>query len=74
MFGFSIVKVLFTVLVIVAVWQGFKWVKRRESLVNVRPQEPLDRKSKPASGDVKDMKQCPECGAYVLGGFCNTCN
>ena len=32
MFGFSIMKILFTIAIVVLVWQGFKWLKRRETV------------------------------------------
>lgn len=72
MFGFSPNKLLFTVLVIVAVWYGFKWLNRfqadqkkkaRQSPQNTRTQAAQD---KSADTDYEELVACPQCGDYVI--------
>ncbi len=71
MFGlFSLPKILFTVLVVCGVWYGFKWLARRQSVVDSESRANLnDRagaKPKTDGGDtVEDMVECPDCGAFV---------
>jgi hypothetical protein len=66
MFGFSITKLLFTVAIIVIVWQAFKWLGRRGELQRRRAEE-VARETQEAANrpQVEDMVQCPDCGAYV---------
>lgn len=73
MFGFSIMKVLFTIAVGVAVWQGFKWLKRREAVVKARAKEALNRESTPASDGVEELAPCPDCGAFIAKGSDHRC-
>ncbi len=75
MFGiFSLPKILFTVLIIVVVWQGFKWLNRRGELQKRRADE-LAREAETAAKRpvVEDMVQCPDCGAYVPKGGDHRC-
>lgn len=83
MFGLSFSKILFTVLVIVAVWRGFKWIEiarqraqvataakhaRRKS-AGPRPQGA--RPDHPRPRPAVDLVPCRICGAYVPNGtFC----
>lgn len=67
MFGLlSLPKLLFTALVIAAVWYGFKWYNRYQQ---VRQDDERDRVRRAAENSrtaaVEDMVQCPDCGAYV---------
>jgi len=71
MFGFlSLPKLIFTVVIVLAVWYGFKWYNRRQQIERQRAQGQVP----PGSGAgretrreaaVEDMVQCPDCGAYV---------
>lgn len=69
MFGFSLTKLLFTIAVVIAVWQGFKWVGRVQALREAEarrvkapgPRSPAD----PPSADAEEMVKCPVCGVYV---------
>jgi len=67
MFGFSLIKVIFTVAVVVAVWQLFKYLGRlqdeREDRIN------LGSTNGDAGADgVEDMVLCEVCGSYVARG------
>ena len=81
MFGFSLTKLLFTVVVIVAVWYGFKWVGRMQSQ---RSRPPRAMRRRPArrsaetihhepANDTQDMVQCPTCGDFVPGRGMRNC-
>lgn len=63
-------KILFTIVVIVAVWYGFKWVGRLQA----KGTESKNRKaagrrtdrSSPAGGEpIEDMVECSICGDFV---------
>lgn len=73
MFGFSIMKILFTIAVVVVVWQGFKWLQRRDRLAAARLREELKRESAGQTAGVEDMVECPDCGAYVAKGSNHRC-
>ncbi len=75
MFGFSIAKLIFTVVIIAAVWYGFKWLDR---LGKVRRGE-LDasRRSggagaRPVEG-TQDMVKCSVCGIFVAAEGTGDC-
>ena len=74
MFGFSVMKLLFTLAVIIIVWQGFKWLKMRKVVIQERAEEVLrkDQQSQSQS-QVEDMVQCLDCGAYVPQGSNHIC-
>lgn len=74
MFGFSITKLLFTAVVIAAVWYGFKWLNRRAQ-VQQRSAEDSGRVEAEAAKapDVEEMVQCPDCGAYIAKGSGHRC-
>ena len=74
MFGFSITKILFTIAVIVVVWQGFKWLNRKGQLQQERTDEVgRDAGRAQAQPEVEEMVQCPDCGAYVAKGGGHKC-
>ncbi len=79
MFGlFSLPKILFTVLVVCAVWYGFKWLARRQSVVDSEARANFKRRtaseSKSNDGDtIEDMVECPDCGAFVAKGSRHNC-
>ncbi|MEK9753492.1 MAG: hypothetical protein VW338_09830 [Rhodospirillaceae bacterium] len=74
MFGFSLPKILFTVVIIVVVWQAFKWLNRRGELQQRRAEEvERDAATRARSAEVEDMVQCPDCGAYVPQGSNHRC-
>ncbi len=71
---FSLSKILFLILVIGAVWFGWRWYNRVGAVGRERLRERERRGSgKPASTTgggspqvaAEDMEKCPECGAYV---------
>ena len=74
MFGFSIMKLLFTVAAVVVIWQGFKWLNRRNELNQQRQEEiPRGKPEARHSAEVEDMVQCPDFGAYVPKDVRHSC-
>jgi ribosomal protein L32 len=72
-FGFSLGKILVLVLIIVAVWRGFKLLERfRERGERPAPKKAARkgaRESSKASGpSAVDLVRCPTCGAYTSPG------
>ncbi len=71
MFGFSIQKLLFTAMVIAAVWYGFKWVARVQA--QRREADRLDRNSRGGPGATEEMVQCSTCEAFVASRGARSC-
>lgn len=70
MFGFSLSKLLFTILVIAGVWRVFKFLQAREPRqrpVATGGPRRWGRRQRPAQQAV-DLVPCPKCGAYVPPG------
>ncbi len=73
MFGISLTKVLFTLAVILIVWQGYKWLgrmqTRRDAIAreNARAAGRGGRSTAAAAApaDAEDMVECAVCGAFV---------
>lgn len=71
---FSLSKILFLILVIGAVWFGWRWYNRVGAVGRERLRE-RERRGAGKSGSsaggaaarvtAEDMEKCPECGAYV---------
>ncbi|MFN3077985.1 MAG: hypothetical protein ABT940_14155 [Alphaproteobacteria bacterium] len=84
MLGFSIAKVLFTVLLVGAVWFGFKYLGRLAELkadrrAGHRPEPPRSPYAGNARGPrkvsgVEDLHPCTVCGAYVASGTARACD
>ncbi len=64
MFGFSLSKVLFTVIAIAVVWYGFKLLNRPrdrgDDRVSGRAPKPVEK--------FQEMRECPACGTFVPAG------
>ena len=74
MFGFSVVKILFTIAVMVIVWQVFKRLHKRKYSLKER-MEKVKGKDQVSDDQshIEDMVKCPDCGAYVPEGSNHTC-
>ena len=72
MFGFSLTKLLFTAAVIAAVWYGYKWIGRIQSM---RAAEDKLGGNQPRSGPpaVEDMIRCPVCDSFVAAPAAASC-
>ena len=66
MFGFSLPKLLVLILIIAAIWYGFKWVGKLD-------RDRKDRLRNAESGsrgeDERDLVECAACGTYVTVGL-----
>ena len=75
----SALKVLFTVVVIVVVYWGFKYRWRMGEMgKSVREARRKQTKSEgkagpPAAPAAQDLEQCPKCGAYIPAGTACSC-
>jgi len=87
MLGFNIQKLLFTVVVVMAVWYGFKWLGQMK-IKRDRGRSRLRREAKRGSaharkesssrseGDpdgAEDMVECSTCGAFVAARGATSC-
>jgi hypothetical protein len=78
MLGFSLSKILFTAVMIMAVWWVYRQINRLTG-GETRPKARVDKARKAAenvaaaraaSADgVEDLTACPTCGAYVAAGL-----
>jgi ribosomal protein L32 len=73
--GLSLTEIVFTVLLIVAVWRGFKLYEslkvkdKVEDIARRAHKAAEDRRARKAAGDAPtsppvDLVACPRCGAY----------
>lgn len=67
MFGFSLTKLIFTVVVVFVVWQAFKYFSRLQDQREKRAKM-QSRQAPPTQDGVEDMVQCSVCDAYVARG------
>ncbi len=80
MFGFSIAKLLFTIVIVAIVWYGFKWVGRVQAgrgaeegrLRSGKPAARRSREDSAVEGAV-DMVKCAVCEEYVPAGQAANC-
>ena len=61
MFGFSLAKLLVLVVIVAAVWYGFKIIGRRNQSSKISEEEP-----KAARIPAEDTIECARCGTYVV--------
>ena len=74
MFGFSALKILFTIAVVIIVWQGFKWLNQRKQVILERAEKITgENKQSQGQSQAEDMVQCPDCGAYVPKSSNHSC-
>jgi len=75
--GLSLTKILFTILVVVAVWKGFRLLKRLQEQRAERARRPAParrtaaathRPASPPFEDALELDPCPLCGTYVPRG------
>ena len=72
MFGFSITKLVFTVIIVVVVWQAFKYFTRVQDQREKRSRVDGGQSGKSQAGKsqpgVEDMVKCSVCESYVARG------
>ncbi|WP_135079039.1 hypothetical protein [Terasakiella sp. SH-1] len=80
MFGFSPNKLLFTVLVIAAIWYGFKWFSRFQARQEENRANPPQEKTRAqaaqqssSEADYEELVACSKCGDYVIADKKSAC-
>jgi len=77
MFGFSLPKLLFTILIVVLVVYGFKAVSRLQERRDRELAGAKGRRPRAARGaraaDAEDMVACPACGTFVPANGARAC-
>lgn len=73
----SLSKILFTALIVVVVWQGFKLFNRSKE-VSGKEQPKQTAHSKKAKQQnheavAHDLEKCPKCGVYHAEGSAHVC-
>ena len=69
MFGFGIGKLLVLVIIVAAVWYGFKLVGRLDR----QRRDKIARERKKDTDSVGKMERCKVCGTYVVAGRADNC-
>jgi hypothetical protein len=66
MFGMSLTKVLIFVLIVAAVWYGWKLWRRKDQIKReIETRLGIDAAARAKEGEIQDLKSCRVCGAYV---------
>jgi len=81
MFGFSIAKLIFTVVAVLAIWHGFKWVTRyqQDRLDNQGKVRKANGAGAPSAAqsepefEAEEMIKCPVCETYVSAKSAVSC-
>jgi hypothetical protein len=83
MFGLSLTKILFTIVAVLAVWYGYRWIGRVQARRRVELDEQMRREMRQASkggpdrsgGTTKaeDLVPCETCGSYVPARGARNC-
>jgi len=76
MLGLSLGKLLFTIVVVAAVFFGWKWLSRVQAVRGGAPRrvrEKAERPSAPPAVEAVDMVACPVCGDYVPAKGARSC-
>ena len=73
----SLSKILFTALIVVVVWQGFKLFTRKNQVSGQeQPKKTAhDKKAKQQKQEAvaHDLEKCPKCGVYHAEGSAHVC-
>lgn len=76
MFGFSLPKLLILAGIIFAVWQGFKYLQRRQEVQDRNRHDKVRESRRETQGTpdpVEDMVRCKECDSFVAGEGAKSC-
>ena len=76
MFGFSLQKLLFTILVIAIVWYGFKMIARiqeRRSESDAASRRAPSRRRRGGAAEAEEMVACGLCGTFVPARNARSC-
>lgn len=64
MLGLSLGKIIFTVLVIVAVWKAFAMVSKLQQQRSESVRDQARRPARRPGAKTVELVECPRCGAY----------
>lgn len=72
---FSVSKILVLIVIIAAVWYGFKLIARRNQKFGSRPPQRHVRSGKQEASDktTQDMESCAVCGTFVPNEAAKNC-
>ena len=72
---FGVSKILVLILIIAAVWYGFKFIARRNQNVGGQPPPGRIRSGKQETSDqaTQDMESCTVCGTFVPNASAKGC-
>jgi len=76
MFGFSLPKLFVLGMIIFAVWQGFKYLQRRQEVSDKNRHDKVRearRETQGSADPVEDMVRCTVCDAFVAGVGAKSC-
>lgn len=75
MMGISLSKLIVLVLIIAAVWYGFKYVTRRNQMLDEEKNRGnlRDNGNDASRNTVHDMETCTVCGTFVPAGAAKAC-
>ncbi len=76
MFGFSLPKLIVLAALIFVVWQGFKYLQRRQEVQDKKKHEKIREARKETQGTpdpVEEMVRCPVCETFVAGDPPKSC-
>ncbi len=83
MFGFSLTKILFTVAVVIIVWQGYRWLGRMQTRRDAIARESARGSGRggpaaaaaaaPSPAEDEDMGEFTACGAFVPARGAESC-
>lgn len=62
--GLSLGKILFTVLVIIAVWKAFSMISRLQQTRRGEVRDEARRPARRRNGKTVELVECPHCGAF----------
>lgn len=71
--GFGLTKLLFTVLVVAAVWYGFRYFSGRNSNADGGGGSVGGGGSGKPKVDAEDLTACPVCGTFVRASTATSC-
>lgn len=66
MFGFSLTKLIFTIIAVAVVWQGFKLLSRKSEISAEKKSSKTEKAN--AKANVEEMVKCETCGTFVAPG------
>lgn len=71
---FGVSKILVLIVIIAAVWYGFKFFTRRNQIGGQRKQTEFDSGSKKTTNQpAQDMESCSICGTFVPNASAKNC-